>query len=179
MFYMPRARAITPKTVRGPLERKRDKIAARYSVGLSSPIAREVERYAKTVDTSVSKAITALVRRGLENQESRKREFFKRLKETSPMTIRLRKIEPSMSSVRAFLGIEEDLLPDEDWCNVFGTFEPCGGGKRQAALIRARCAPPLFAIMVGSSPAIPCEAISISRLDAWTGCSHHDPVPYV
>lgn len=81
MFYMPRARAITPKTVRGPLERKRDKIAARYSVGLSSPIAREVERYAKTVDTSVSKAITALVRRGLENQESRKREFFKRLKE--------------------------------------------------------------------------------------------------
>ncbi len=32
-------------------------------------------------DTSLSKAIAALVRLGLEGQESRKREFFKRLKE--------------------------------------------------------------------------------------------------
>jgi hypothetical protein len=36
---------------------------------------------AETVDTSVSKAIAALVRLGLESQESRQREFFKRLKE--------------------------------------------------------------------------------------------------
>jgi hypothetical protein len=40
-----------------------------------------VERYAQTVDTSMSKAIAALVRLGLESQEDRKREFFKRLKE--------------------------------------------------------------------------------------------------
>ena len=40
-----------------------------------------MERYAETVDTSVSKAIAALVRLGLVNQENRKREFFKKLRE--------------------------------------------------------------------------------------------------
>jgi hypothetical protein len=40
-----------------------------------------VQRYAETVDVSMSKAIAALVRLGLESQEDRKREFFKRLKE--------------------------------------------------------------------------------------------------
>jgi hypothetical protein len=40
-----------------------------------------VARYAQTVDTSMSKAIAALVRIGLESQEDRKRDFFKRLKE--------------------------------------------------------------------------------------------------
>jgi len=40
-----------------------------------------VERYAETVDASMSKAIAALVRLGLESQADRKREFFKRLKE--------------------------------------------------------------------------------------------------
>jgi hypothetical protein len=40
-----------------------------------------VERYAQTVDKSMSKAIAALVRLGLEGQESRKREFFRRLKD--------------------------------------------------------------------------------------------------
>ena len=39
-----------------------------------------MERYAQTVDTSMSKAIAALVRLGLEGQENRKREFFKKLK---------------------------------------------------------------------------------------------------
>jgi hypothetical protein len=39
-----------------------------------------VDRYARTTDTSRSKAIAALVRLGLENQENRKREFFQRLK---------------------------------------------------------------------------------------------------
>jgi hypothetical protein len=53
----------------------------RYSVGLPSSVATQVERYAETVDTSMSKAIGALVRLGLESQASRKREFFKRLKE--------------------------------------------------------------------------------------------------
>ncbi len=53
----------------------------RYSVGLSSTVAKQVERYAKTVDASMSKAIAALVRLGLESQANRKREFFKELKE--------------------------------------------------------------------------------------------------
>jgi len=57
------------------------KPATRYTVGLPSPVASQVERYAETVDASMSKAIAALVRLGLESQESRKREFFKRLKE--------------------------------------------------------------------------------------------------
>jgi hypothetical protein len=40
-----------------------------------------VKRYAKNVDASMSKAIAALVRIGLQSQEARKREFFKRLTE--------------------------------------------------------------------------------------------------
>jgi hypothetical protein len=56
-------------------------IESRYTVGLVPSLANEVERYAHTVDTSMSKAIAALVRLGLESQENRKREFFKKLKE--------------------------------------------------------------------------------------------------
>ena len=57
------------------------KVEARYTVALAPDLASKVERYAETVDTSRSKAIAALVRLGLDGQESRKREFFKRLKE--------------------------------------------------------------------------------------------------
>ena len=57
------------------------KLESRFTVGLSPSLASQVERYAETVDTSMSKAIAALVRLGLEGQENRKREFFKRLKE--------------------------------------------------------------------------------------------------
>ena len=53
----------------------------RHTVALAPSLAGEVQRYAATVDTSMSKAIAALVRLGLESQERRKREFFKRLKE--------------------------------------------------------------------------------------------------
>ena len=60
---------------------RRGKAGARYSVGLPSSVASQVERYAETVDASMSKAIGALVRLGLESQANRKREFFKRLKE--------------------------------------------------------------------------------------------------
>ena len=56
-------------------------VESRYTVGLAPGLANQVRRYANTVDTSMSKAIAALVRFGLENQESRKREFFRRLKE--------------------------------------------------------------------------------------------------
>jgi hypothetical protein len=60
---------------------RRSKPGPRYSVGLPPAVAIEVKRYAATIDASVSKAIAALVRLGLENQASRKREFFKKLKE--------------------------------------------------------------------------------------------------
>lgn len=43
-------------------------------------MAKQVEQYAQTVDSSMSKAIAALVRLGLESQEERKREFFHKLK---------------------------------------------------------------------------------------------------
>ncbi len=64
-----------------PGKRHLNRAVSRYTVGLAPGLANEVQRYAETVDTSMSKAIAALVRLGLENQESRKREFFKRLKE--------------------------------------------------------------------------------------------------
>jgi hypothetical protein len=54
---------------------------SRYTVGLASSLATQVQQYAATVDTSMSKAIAALVRLGLESQENRKSEFFRRLKE--------------------------------------------------------------------------------------------------
>src|SRR5713226_9049317 len=57
------------------------RVESRYTVGLAPILANQVQRYALTVDMSMSKAIAALVRLGLESQESRKREFFKRLKE--------------------------------------------------------------------------------------------------
>jgi hypothetical protein len=61
--------------------RRSKKIEPRYTVALNPSVARQVERYAGTVDASMSKAIAALVRLGLENQEQRKREFFSKLKE--------------------------------------------------------------------------------------------------
>ena len=57
------------------------KVESRYTVGLAPPLSNQVARYAQAVDTSMSKAIAALVRIGLESQEDRKRDFFKRLKE--------------------------------------------------------------------------------------------------
>src|SRR5882757_10225596 len=52
----------------------------RYTVALAPAIAEQVARYARTADTSMTKAIATLVRLGLEGQESRKREFFRKLK---------------------------------------------------------------------------------------------------
>src|SRR5258707_11425544 len=83
---MPQSEAKTARRGRkaGPSKSKpnlRGKPGPRYSVGLPSTVASQVERYAETVDASMSKAIAALVRLGLESQANRKREFFKRLKE--------------------------------------------------------------------------------------------------
>ena len=83
---MPQPGADTPRRGRKAVLSKskpnrRDKPGPRYSVGLPSTVASQVERYAETVDASMSKAIAALVRLGLESQANRKREFFRRLKE--------------------------------------------------------------------------------------------------
>src|SRR6266404_841647 len=81
-----------------------DKTESRYTVALSPSIAGKVERYAETVDASMSKAIAALVRLGLDSQENRKREFFKKLKEN------LAKDDPN----------EEDRLVDEFRALILG-----------------------------------------------------------
>ncbi len=80
------------------------KAESRYTVGLGPGLAHQVQRYAKTVDMSMSKAIAALVRLGLENQENRKREFFKKLKEN------LAKDDPK----------QEDRLVDEFRALILG-----------------------------------------------------------
>ena len=62
--------------------RKRpSRIESRFTVGLAPNLANQVERYAETVDASMSRAIAILVRLGLESQQNRKREFFKRLRQ--------------------------------------------------------------------------------------------------
>jgi len=67
--------------VKGRVDRQaRITATSRYSVALPSPLARQVEAYAGTSDISVSKAVAALVRLGLESQETRKREFFRKLR---------------------------------------------------------------------------------------------------
>ena len=63
-----------------PTSKRRGKAPSRYTVALESVDADNVARYARTADTSMSKAIAALVRLGLEGQECRKREFFGKLK---------------------------------------------------------------------------------------------------
>jgi len=80
---MPRTDASTPLKHRGGRRSpKANRVpeAPRYSVALPSALARQVEDYADTSDMSMSKAIVALVRLGLESQEARKREFFNKLR---------------------------------------------------------------------------------------------------
>lgn len=81
---MPRS---SPKNLKGaPAHRRKTKPGIvstdlRYSVGLPAATAKQVEQYAQAVDSSMSKAIAALVRLGLESQEQRKREFFNKLRQ--------------------------------------------------------------------------------------------------
>src|SRR5271166_3392140 len=81
---MPRSETTIKRSRRGGEKSgksRQSKVASRYTVGLAPSLAHRVQRYAETVDTSTSKAIAALVRLGLESQENRKREFFRKLKE--------------------------------------------------------------------------------------------------
>ncbi len=80
---MPHVRvSIKPNLRRNPKPGKKPaaKAEVRYTVGVALGLAHKVERFAQTVDTSRSRAIAALVRLGLEGQEIRTREFFKKLK---------------------------------------------------------------------------------------------------
>jgi hypothetical protein len=80
---MPRSGSIAQGTrPRGLKSTKGPKRQAelRYTVALPPDVLGQVERYARTLDTSMSKAISTLVRLGLEGQRIRKQEFFKRLK---------------------------------------------------------------------------------------------------
>ena len=76
---MPRTEATSQKHRRRPKAKPVPEVP-RYSVGLPSALARQVEDYADTSAVSMSKAIVSLVRLGLESQETRKRDFFKKLK---------------------------------------------------------------------------------------------------
>jgi hypothetical protein len=80
---MPHTETTTKRGRRGDRKpgTRPSKVESRYTVGLAPSLANQVARYAHTVDTSMSKAIAALVRIGLESQESRKRDFFRRLKD--------------------------------------------------------------------------------------------------
>ena len=69
------------QSAKGRRVKSRGATESRYTVALTPDIIPRVEQYAETVDASMSKAIAALVRLGLESQETRKREFFKRLKQ--------------------------------------------------------------------------------------------------
>lgn len=69
-----------PRLRGGRSRKKSGSIETRYTVGLAPSLANKVERYARSVDASMSKAIAALVRLGLDGHEARKREFFERLK---------------------------------------------------------------------------------------------------
>ncbi|HEV2378902.1 MAG TPA: hypothetical protein VG206_03790 [Terriglobia bacterium] len=78
---MPHSQVTATKRDRRGAKTGRRKLELRYTVSLPPGLAHRVERYAETVDTSRSKAIAALVRFGLDGQENRKREFFKRLRQ--------------------------------------------------------------------------------------------------
>jgi hypothetical protein len=81
---MPHSETTIKRNRRGAQKSGRNRpsrVESRYTVALVPTLANQVQKYAETVDTSMSKAIAALVRLGLEGQEHRKREFFKRMKE--------------------------------------------------------------------------------------------------
>jgi hypothetical protein len=81
---MPHA-GTSPKPPQPSAKRSRKSSGAnletRYTVGLPPSLANKVQRYARNVDASMSKAIAALVRLGLDGHEARKREFFEKLKD--------------------------------------------------------------------------------------------------
>ncbi|MGA2589452.1 MAG: hypothetical protein ABSH32_06030 [Bryobacteraceae bacterium] len=80
---MPHSETTTKRSRRGDRKpgNRPGKAESRYTVALAPGVANQVARYAQTVDTSMSRAIASLVRIGLESQEDRKRDFFRKLKD--------------------------------------------------------------------------------------------------
>jgi len=77
--------AITAKRTRnvGPTKarwKSPGKMEPRYTVNLPAELAKQVQRYAEAADTTMNKAIATLVRLGIESQEHRKRDFFRKLR---------------------------------------------------------------------------------------------------
>jgi hypothetical protein len=52
----------------------------RYSVALASSVVQRVEKFAQGSESSMSKAIAALVKLGLDGEAERKREFMRKLR---------------------------------------------------------------------------------------------------
>jgi hypothetical protein len=82
---MPQLDAITRKRVRAADRTRsrvkhRNKLERRYTVGLPANVAEQAEKYAQMSDMSMSKAIATLVRLGLQSQQDRKQDFFKKLR---------------------------------------------------------------------------------------------------
>jgi hypothetical protein len=82
---MPQLEALTRKRARGADRGKsrskhRIKLERRYTVGLPATVAEQAEKYARMSDMSMSKAVATLVRLGLQSQEDRKHDFFKKLR---------------------------------------------------------------------------------------------------
>jgi hypothetical protein len=77
---MPQSNPLTKARVRPGKSIQASKGESRHTVAFTPQLAGQVARYARANDSSVSKAIATLVRIGLEGQEQRKREFFKKLK---------------------------------------------------------------------------------------------------
>jgi len=105
---MPRTEAIVTKR-RSSSESKsrshaKNRIESRYSVGLPSSLAQQVEKYAERTHTSRSKAIASLVRLGIDSQAQRKQEFFKKLRE----------------NLAADDAKSQDRLVDEFWDLIMG-----------------------------------------------------------
>jgi|SRR5450755_213530 hypothetical protein len=60
--------------------KRRIKLERRYTVALPITVAEQAKKYAQLSDMSMSKAIATLVRLGLQSQQDRKQDFFKKLR---------------------------------------------------------------------------------------------------
>jgi hypothetical protein len=80
MTYAAQADKASSKTTSRESKGGSHRAESRHTISLGSSLAGRVERYARNADTSMSKALATLIRFGLESQEKRKREFFRKLR---------------------------------------------------------------------------------------------------
>jgi hypothetical protein len=79
----------------------------------------------------------------LESQESRKREFFKRLKENPGNGDASDEREVSMEDLFELANwkSQDPHVPDGDWYKDFGTFKLCGKGRFESTFLISRQPP--------------------------------------